>query len=310
MSRMWQKHPERGSVFTMKLITWLSLTLGRPLGRLLLYPICAYFVIFARAGRRASRAYLSRVLDRPATLADVYRHHYYFASTLLDRAFLLAGRDEKFEVRSHGLEVMYRVIESGRGAILLGAHLGSFDLTRTLGEKRRGLVVNMMMFEENARKVNKVIDSLGGKQRMRVIPIGSVDALIQAKERLDQGQMIGILGDRVMFDDKVMRAKFLGKDAAFPAGPFLVAAALRVPVIIFSCLYRGGNRYDEYFELLADEVVLDRKTRAADLQVWVERYAARLEHYCRLAPYNWFNFFDFWGSQPPAELPPAVQDPA
>lgn len=310
MSHRWKTHPERGSVLLMRLITWLALTLGRPVGRALLYPICAYFMVFSLGGRRASRQYLERVLGRPASLAEVFRHHYYFAATLLDRAFILGGQDEDFAVRSHGLEVMYRAIESGKGAILLGAHLGSFDLTRSLGEKRRGLIVNMMMFEENARKINQVIDSLGGKQRMRVIPIGSVDALIHAKERLDRGEMIGILGDRVLFDDKVVRAQFFGKEALFPAGPFLIASALRVPVIIFTCLYQGGNRYEEHFELLADEIVLDRKNRSADLQRWASLYAARLEHYCQLGPYNWFNFFDFWETVPPNKVPPAVQNPA
>jgi predicted LPLAT superfamily acyltransferase len=184
---------------------------------------------------------------------------------------------------------------------MLSAHMGSFDITRDIGLRGRNVVVNMLMYEENAQKLNAVIASFGGHDRMRVIPIGTVDSLIRAKHRLDQGEWVGILGDRVVANDRLIRVPFLGSEAVFPAGPFLVASALKVPVVLFVCLYMGGKHYKEYFELFADELVLDRSAREADLEKWVRRYAERLEYYCRLAPYNWFNFYDFWGAAPSLE---------
>ena len=310
MSTAWRQQRERGSVFSLKLIAWLALILGRPVGRILLYPICIYFIIFAHSGRRASYQYLGQLFGRPASLAEVFRHHYTFASTLLDRAFLLAGRHELFATEKHGIEVMYRLIDNRRGALLLGAHLGSFEMIRSFGETSRGLVVNMMMYEENARKVNKVIDSLGGRERMRVIPVGGIDAMLRAKECADRGEMIGILADRAMSDDRVVRVPFLGRHAAFPVGPFLAANSLKIPVVLFFCFYHGGNRYTEHFELFADEISLSRESRQAEIEQWVGRYAARLEHYCRLAPYNWFNFFDFWASAAVSAKPPAARGAA
>ncbi len=297
-TQSWQTQRERGSVFSMKLIAWLSLALGRRIGRLLLYPICFYFLIFSGGSRAASRRYLDRVLDRPARPVDVFRHHYCFAATLLDRAFLLADRGDKFQLSKFGLDIIRDMANQGQSCLLLGAHLGSFELARFFGERGCALEVNMMMYEENARKVNKVIESMGGKGRMKVIPIGGVDALLRAKDCVERGEMLGILGDRVVANDRAVRVPFLGKEAVFPAGPMLIASALRIPVVLFFGLYRGANRYDEYFELFADEVVLSRGNRQADLEKWVRRYAERLEHYCRLAPYNWFNFFDFWEEQP------------
>jgi predicted LPLAT superfamily acyltransferase len=296
MSRHWATQRERGSVFAMKLITWIAFTFGRRISRLLLYPVCLYFVLFARAGVRASHQYLERVFGRPATWSEVYQHHFVFASVLLDRAFMLAGRTQNLDVGVENRELVYRLADKEQGCLLLGAHLGSFDVTRDIGHRRRRVVVNMMMYEENARKLNAVIASFGGHRRMKVIPIGTVDSLIRAKNRLDQGEWIGILGDRVVANDRVIRAPFLGSEATFPAGPFLMASALKVPVVLFVCLYLGGNHYKEYFELFTDEIVLDRRNREADLDIWVRRYAERLEYYCRLAPYNWFNFYDFWGT--------------
>lgn len=294
MNETWQTHRERGTVFSLKLITWLALTLGRPVGRLLLYPICIYFMIFSRGGRRASYQYLTRVLGRRATLLHVFNHHYAFAATLLDRAFLFAGRHRIFDLKKHGMEVILPFIAGKRGILLLGAHLGSFDLIRYAGETAYGAVVNMMMYEDNARKVNTVIASLGGKEHMRVIPIGGIDALLRAQERVEQGEMIGMLADRVVANDRTVRVPFFGKEAVFPVGPILLANALKIPVVLFFGIYKGGNCYEEYFELFAPQINLGRASRQAELEAWIQRYAASLEHYCRLAPYNWFNFFDFW----------------
>jgi predicted LPLAT superfamily acyltransferase len=310
MSGHWARQRERGSVFAMRLITWIALTFGRRVSRALLYPICLYFMLFAHAGVRASRQYLGRVLRRPATWREVFLHHFAFASVLLDRAFMLAGRPQNLDVKEHNRELVYRLADKGQGCLLLGAHLGSFDVTRDVGHRRRRVVVNMLMYEENAQKLNAVIASLGGHSRMKVIPIGTVDSLIRAKDRLDQGEWVGILGDRVVANDRVIRVPFLGREAAFPAGPFLVASALKVPVVLFTCLYLGGNHYKEHFELFADEIVLARRNREVDLEKWVRRYAERLEYYCRLAPYNWFNFYDFWGADPVLESETVARRPA
>ena len=310
MSRHWATQRERGSVFAMKLITWIAFRFGRRVSRALLYPVCLYFVLFAPAGVRASRQYLGRVFGRPATWREVFQHHFDFASVLLDRAFMLAGRTQNLDVGVENRELVYRFADKEQGCLLLGAHLGSFDVTRDIGHRRRRVVVNMMMYEENAQKLNAVIASFGGRRRMKVIPIGAVDSLIRAKDRLDQGEWVGILGDRVVANDRLIRVPFLGSEAAFPAGPFLVAGALKVPVVLFTCLYLGGNRYKEYFELFAEEIVFDRRNREADLEKWVRRYAERLEYYCRLAPYNWFNFYDFWGAAPSLEPEAMARRPA
>jgi predicted LPLAT superfamily acyltransferase len=310
MSAHWAAQRERGSVFAMKLITWIAFKFGRRVSRALLYPVCLYFVLFARAGVRASRQYLGRVFGRPATWREVFRHHFVFASVLLDRTFMLAGRSQALDVEVQNRELVYRLSDKGQGCLLLGAHLGSFDVTRDIGHRRRRVVVSMMMYEENAQKLNAVIASFGGHSRMKVIPIGGVDSLIRAKDSLDRGEWLGILGDRVVANDRLIRVPFLGREAAFPAGPFLVASALKVPIVFFTCLYMGGNRYKEYFEIFAEEIVLDRRNREAGLEQWVRRYAERLEYYCRMAPYNWFNFYDFWSAAPSLESEAMARRPA
>ena len=299
MSRSWLRQPERGSYLALRLITWIATRFGRRLSRVLLYPISAYFVLFSGASRRASLDYLERVGARAANWLDVFRHYHYFASTLLDRIYFLSGQHDLFEIQVHGAEVVQRQVECGQGCLLLGAHLGSFDAMRALGILQEGLPIKVLMYEENAKKINAVLGAINPAMVDSVIAIGATDALLKVKEEIDRGTLVGILGDRVMFDDRQVSATFLGEKTGFPGGPMLLASALEVPVVLCFGLYRGGNRYDIYFELLAECIEINRQDRAKDMASWTQKYVDRLEHYCRLAPYNWFNFYNYWDTDAP-----------
>jgi len=301
MNGHWATQRERGSVFAMTLLMRFTGYFGRRAALVMLVPVSFYYLLFARRATHALREYLAQVFGRAPTWIELFQHYYSFAVTLLDRALLLSGRPPRLDFSSENAEVIRRLATRQRGCLLLGAHLGSFDVARLLGEVHRHADIHMMMYEENARKINAVFERFGGRSRMSVIPIGGVDSLLQVEERLARGEWVGILGDRLVNSERVVTVPFFGKPAVFPAGPFLIASTLKVPVVLFASLYHGGNRYKEYFELFAEEITLDRRQRDADLEKWVRRYAERLEHYCRLAPYNWFNFYDFWdtGTQSP-----------
>ena len=90
--------------------------------------------------------------------------------------------------------------------------------------------------------------------------------------------------------------QFLGGTAWFPIGPWVLASALKCPVILFSVL-REGESYRVRFEKLADRVELPRGRREAAAAEYVALYAKKLEQLCRESPYDWFNFFPFW--EPP-----------
>jgi predicted LPLAT superfamily acyltransferase len=111
--------------------------------------------------------------------------------------------------------------------------------------------------------------------------------------------MVALLADRVGLNDKHVVVDFLGKPARFPTGPFLLAALLKRPVYLVFGLYFEPNRYELFCEPFAEELTLPRKDRAGALKDVVQRYATRLEHYARLAPDNWFNFYDVWQSETP-----------
>lgn len=298
MTSGWLEQKERGSLLLTRFMVWLTLSVGRPVARLLLGPIALYFLLVGAGPRAASRAYLRRVLGREPGWRDLYRHFHTFASTILDRVHFLSGRLEGFEVDIEGAEVFDAALGQGRGLILLGAHFGSFDALRSIAAHGHDVQVNVLMHEANSAMIRTVFETLAPDMRTRIIQLGRPETFIRVKELLEAGEAVGLLADRGLQGEKPVWADFLGSPAPFPQGPMVLASLLRTPVIFFSAVYRGGRRYDVRLEPFADRVEIDRKAREAGLAEYVGRYATMLENHCRDAPYNWFNFYDFWAGSP------------
>jgi predicted LPLAT superfamily acyltransferase len=308
----WVGVTERGSTFGM----WLAVRFCQVFGGWLseyfiVLPVVAYFFLTDRKGRRASRRYLERLhampggpaaLGQAPTLRASFRHYQEFGLMILDRVrFTLArGRDNGVDIVFRGREVFSDLLADKRGAILLGAHLGSFDVMRVLAA-RTGIVVNVLMITRHAPRINAILRRLDPGVDVRVIepdPL-AVDTVFRLRACLERGEFVAILGDRVAGSARarVVRASFLGAPAPFPQGPFLLADALGCPIIFMSAVRRGPMRYEIFAERLAERVVLPRQQRAAPLGALASAYAARLEAHCLRAPYQWFNFFDFWGER-------------
>ena len=288
----WTRRSERGSLPLVRFMAWLSIAIGRRASRLLLGCITAYFFATGGKARAAVRQYLARVLGREPRLREQFAVFSTFSSTIHDRIYFLKGRFDLFDIRVHGAELF----EDGRGALLMGAHLGSFEAMRSCGRAIDGRRVAMAMYEVNARLLHEVLAAIEPSAVQDIVALGRLDSMLELGERLEAGQLVGVLADRTLGAEPTLDVPFLGEPAAFPTGPMRMAAALRRPVIFMAGLYRGGNRYDIHFEKLADfsDAGAGRGDRELRVNEAVRRYAARLEHFCREAPDNWFNFHDFW----------------
>lgn len=297
-SAPWLKHKERSNMLMLRIMSWISLRLGRRAGRLVLHLIALYFVLFAPASRRASLGYLPRALGRPATFVDMYKHFFCFASTIHDRIYLINRRYDLFDIEIQGESAIRPLIDAKKGVLLMGAHLGSFEVMRAIGRKVPGLSVAMVMHKDNAQKINAMLAAINPEASMDVIPLGHIDSMLQVQEHLNEGMIVGMLSDRTLGDEPMAQVELLGATAAIPTGPFRMAALLRRPVIFMTGLYMGGNRYQVHFETLADFTEIPRGQRDQAVNLAIARYTELLNRYTRLAPYNWFNFFDYWQSVP------------
>ena len=285
-------------MFWLRVMTWISLRLGRRASRFVLYGIAAYFLAFAPAARRTSRNYLQRVFKLPFPAAvswrQLFRHFLSFASVIHDRVYLVNDRFELFDIRIYNEALIDAIMTDGQGVFLLGAHMGSFEVLRAIGRKQPGLRVAMAMYEENARKINAALGAINPNAQQDIIALGHIDSMIKVHDLLAQGSVVGMLGDRSLGNDATRAVEFLGASAELPLGPFRMAAIMKRPVLFMTGLYRGGNRYDIHFETLADFSVVAPRGRTLSVQTAMRRYAALMEQHCYSAPYNWFNFFDFW----------------
>lgn len=290
----WMRRQERSNLAILRLMVWISLSFGRGAGRMVLHGIATYFVLFAPASRRASRDYLRRVLGRWAGWRDGYRHVFSFASTIHDRIYLLNDRFDVFDIEVIGDKALLETIERQPGALLMGAHLGSFEVLRSMGRGKKGLRVAMLMYEQNARKLNATLAAINPRAMQDIISLGHLESMLEVRDKLDAGYLVGMLADRSLGGDTTVNMEFLGEDASFPLGPWRMAAMLKRPVFLMAGLYLGGNRYQLHFELLADFSVIERGGRDAAIRTAIQAYADSLARLCRQAPYNWFNFFDFW----------------
>jgi predicted LPLAT superfamily acyltransferase len=303
--QQWIERPEGGTLFGLRFIRSFTLFFGRTAGRVMLVPITLYFFIRRGPERRASRAYLSRILGREATSWEVAKHIYTFATVTLDRVFFLSGKYERFDVRMIGVDCLRERWRWGRGVLVFGAHVGSFDALRAMATLRQDVTLRVVLDVEQNPTLSRVLNTLNPKLAASIINArqeGTTTALA-IKEALDERSIVTLLVDRARPGNAVINVDFLGAPAPFPTAPWQLAAALKVPVVLCFGLYMGGNRYDLHFEEFEDTVTLDRKHREAELRRLIERFADRLAHHVRSAPYNWFNFYEFWQMHPPKDPP-------
>ena len=321
----WATQAERSNAWALRVMRWFAVTLGRRTSRLLLHPITLYFLLAGGPTMRASVDYLRRVYGRPPLWRERYGHVHHFAATILDRVYLLRGDFGLFHIDAVGTDHLDSVVRAGRGAFLLGGHLGSFEALRAVGVQRRGARVAMLMYEKNAQLLMQMLRAIAPDAVLRIIGLGRMEAMLELRDWLDAGGVAGLLADRTLLGPAgaVGRSRthwvdFLGQPAAFSDGPFRLAALLRRPVVFMTGLYLGGNRYQVHFVPLADfSDVIDPATGRkrgpcdTDIDAAVQRYVELLETHCRQAPLNWFNFFDFWAGSPvPHNAPDAKRDPS
>lgn len=293
----WKTKEERGSLWIMRVMLFLCRHTGPSVMRPLLYPITAYFFLTSSDIKASSLRFYARVLGE-SSWKDYFKQLLCFSQTLLDRIYILSGNTECYQVTAKGREMLIEEQKRGKGMILLGSHLGSFEACRVLVREKAGLNVHMVAYFGGSQKIRTILDELNPELADRIIDPTEPDAIFKMRDVIENRGVLAILADRVGIGEKRATATFFGEEVEFPAGPYLIAHILGCPVYSFFGLLSGKSHYDSYVERVADQIVLPRKERQQALNEYVQGYADRLEHFCRLYPYNWFNFYDYWKREP------------
>jgi predicted LPLAT superfamily acyltransferase len=296
--------------------TWVLYGVYRLFGRwpfrICLYPVVFAYWLGSPVARRASLDYLRRLHaaepglfpQRPG-VRESLRHFVFFAETLLDKMLAIGGRYPRSRVRFEGHEAMLRASQAGQGGVIATAHMGCLELMQMAAGWREGLRVTILVHTAHAQRFNRILERLNPDATVRLMQVTdfSPTTAMMLADRVAAGEFIAIAGDRVpVSGDRIAHAHFLGAPAELPAGPYLIAAVLRCPVWLLSCLH-AGDGYRARIELLTERIVLARGDRQAGLNACADLFARWMTASLRESPYDWFNFYPFWDTTRHAATP-------
>ena len=299
MAADWKEQTERSNAFWVRLLLRIGQLGGRPLARLILWPVVAYFLCSSPKARAASRQYLRLALGREPVWADLWRHFHCFAATVLDRLFLADPHPRQFEVDIQGDELFDPLVQRGQGGLIFVAHIGSFDALRLASLKRSdGLRLRVLLNMAHGAAFNSVLRALNPALLEDIIDTsrGGVDLALQVGEALQRGEMVAMMADRLEDPaEPTLELRLLGAPVCLPARPWLLALSLGVPVFGCVCLYLGGKQYRLRFEaLLPGGQTVPRPQRLEQAADLAQRWLEGLEEALSQAPYNWFNFYPYF----------------
>lgn len=293
MKPSWQSIPERSNLFWISLIIRIISTTGRSLAHPLLYPIAAYYVFFSTT-RKASLDFLSIALGRKADLRDFFWQLFSFSECLLDRVLIYTGQDHLFNLEIEGLDLLEQHARSGKGCLMVGSHLGSFEVIRVLGEIRRGLKIKALIYGESTPMITSLFKNLAPERFEDQVIMGEPKSLLGLESHVEKGGFVALLADRSLSTAKRIPCVFMGKPALFPEAPVRIARILNLPMVFFVCINEGRGQYRLVFEELAASYEADTPSKQGSTAELLQDYASKLEYHSRRSPYNWFNFHDFW----------------
>ncbi|MGA0608997.1 acyltransferase [Caldimonas sp. KR1-144] len=302
-ARHWAAIGESTSVAGIWTLWAVYRLFGRAPMRLVLYPVVAWYWATRRAARHASLDYLRRIelahgaLGHAPGWRDTLRHFFSFAETLLDKLLAVSGRAGLSGVRSEGRGEIAAALARGDGALVVTAHVGCLEMCQALADHGQRWRLTVLVHTRHAQRFNAVLRRLNPRQRIELLQVTEVDAATATtlQQRIAAGGVVAIVGDRVpVRQSKTVSLSFLGREAEFPVGAYVLAALFKCPLYFMGCVREPGRGHVQVFELLAARVELPRGDREQAMRYYAARYVAALERLLRRAPLEWFNFFDFW----------------
>jgi predicted LPLAT superfamily acyltransferase len=299
----WAHRKERGVVWGMRFLLRIYLLFGRRVLHLFLYPVVIYYWLTNRQARQASQAYLDRLSDFAPSLKLTgsffwsFRHFISFADAMIDKLAAWSGALLPADVHYFGRHELLAGIRNGQGAVLLGSHLGNLEVCRIIADFDKTIRINVLVHTKHARKFNRLLKQISDNSRLHMIQVTEITpaTAMLLSDKIEAGELVIIAADRTPVSNRqrVTKVDFLGAEALFPQGPFILAFLMKCPVYTVFCLKQQG-KHVIYFDPFSEMLKLPRKTREQAMQQIIQRYAERLQAYCLKEPLQWFNFYDFW----------------
>ncbi len=310
----WARISETGTYGGLRFLFWMYKHLGRSFFKLFVCPAMVYFFLCRREAREASVEYLAALyathpeaLPQKPTWRTSFNHFLTFGDCLLDKVIAWSGEGSMENLNFDDPHNHTDYLKTKSGLLLIGSHLGNLEFTRALVGQHGLITINVLTHDSHTANFTRLIQRINPASQVNLFQVTELDVamVLALKQRIEQGEIVVIAGDRIPVSGSrhTVAVDFLGKSAALPIGPYILAATLACPVVLLFA-YRqnkpGNNRILLRAESFADKIELKRPQREKQLQNYAQQYADRLAYACAQAPLQWFNFYPFWG-QPGAQ---------
>lgn len=307
----WSEIKEAGTLVGMHFLYFLHRFFGRWIFSLIMYPVALYFVLFRGAQRRASLNFLlTHYHHNPSywhikpSYFHVLLHFKSFAEVILDKFLGWLIDIEESEFTLINPETVEELLTDKRGQLIIGSHFGNLEFCRGFMQRYKDKIINVLLYDKHADNFVKMMQKKNADSRLHVFQVDEFDVttIMTLKDKIDAGEWVFIAGDRTPLTglERSVYVDFFEKKAPFPVGPYVLAKAMGCPVKCMFAYRMKSARKNIMFDVtpLSDKVTFSRRQRMEDIKGYAEVFAGKLEAHANLAPYQWFNFYDFWHSKP------------
>ncbi len=287
----WQGR-SRGTTWGYRIFVWLLKNGGLSAAYALLPFVTLYYRLFVPAATRPLMyMYTERLqFDRKKASKLIRKNLLVFGQTIIDKIAVLSGAGDKLSFTHEGVEYIEQLVKDGKGGVLLSAHLGNWEVAGHL-LKRVNTVINIVMYDGEAEQMKQFMQQFESNRSFNIIFIkDDLSHIYEISAALARNELICLHGDRFRPGNRTMQHDFLGKNALFPAGPFILAAKLKAPVCFVFAFKETNFHY--HFYAYPPRVYEGRGTQG--MEKMLDEYVDKLEDKLKQYPWQWFNYYDFW----------------
>lgn len=280
----------KGTVLGYKIFVFFIKKVGIQSAYFILYFVASYYFIFLKKSNKAIFYYFKERLGYSYFKSKrmVFRSYYTFGQVILDKISISAGLRNKFTYEFDGVEILKKLLAEKKGGILISAHIGNFEIAEHFfGEIDIDFQINLVTTDLEHTAIKKYLEKITQKPSVKFILIKEdMSHVFEISAALGRNELICFTGDRYFEGVKSLSEKLLGQEAQFPAGPFLIASRLKVPVVFVYVMKEPNLHYHLYTR----EAQIKHRDEKGLLKAYTESVESMLQKY----PLQWFNYFDFW----------------
>ncbi|HLP49257.1 MAG TPA: lysophospholipid acyltransferase family protein [Chitinophagales bacterium] len=284
------KGKSRGNKLGYSIFVFLIKNFGVYPAYAVLYLVVLYYFFFSSETSGHIYRYFNRRIgySKIKSFFKIYTSYYRLGQMLIDKTMIMAGMKDKFTSESFGAENLRAIVAQKKGGILLGAHLGNWEIAGHY-LMNYGDTINILVYDREHEQIKQYMEQVTGGRKFKLIAIkDDLSHIYEIGEALERNEIIATTADRFLGEGKTRTFKFLGEDARFPAGIFQIIKTFRAN---YSFVYGVKKRATHYnFYCRPHRTVTNETT----IDMIMEDYVRDLEVMVKENPDQWFNYYDFW----------------